>query len=103
VQAGCYGAALHYLKSVRDLGAVAAKASGLDTVNRMKAIPCDDDAFGQGTIRADGRKIHPAYLFEVKSPAESRAPWDYYKLVQTTPGEQAFRPLGEGGCALVSR
>jgi branched-chain amino acid transport system substrate-binding protein len=72
-------------------------------VNRMKAIPCDDDALGQGTIRADGRKIHPAYLFEVKSPAESRAPWDYYKLVQTTPGEQAFRPLGEGGCALVSR
>jgi branched-chain amino acid transport system substrate-binding protein len=99
--AGAYGATLHYLKAVQDLGAAAAKASGVDTVNRMKALPCDDDAFGAGTIRADGRKLHPAYLFEVKTPAESRGPWDYYKLLQTTSGEEAFRPLAEGGCPLV--
>ena len=62
----------------------------------MKAMPTDDDAFGPGRIRADGRKLHPAYLFEVKAPAESRGPWDYYKLLQTTPAEQAFRPDGRG-------
>ena len=67
----------------------------------MKAMPTDDDAFGQGTIRVDGRKVHPAYLFEVKKPSESKGPWDYYKLVGTTPAEQAFRPLAEGGCPLV--
>jgi branched-chain amino acid transport system substrate-binding protein len=67
----------------------------------MKAMPTDDDAFGPGRIREDGRKLHPAYLFEVKTPAESRGPWDYYKLLQTTGAEQAFRPIGEGGCPLV--
>ncbi len=99
--AGAYGAALHYLKAVQDMGVPAAKASGADAVARMKAMPCDDDAFGPGSIRADGRKLHPAYLFEVKKPEESKGPWDYYKLLQTTPGEQAFRPLAEGGCAFV--
>ena len=99
--AGAYGATLHYLKAVQDLGVAAAKASGVDAVNRMKALPCDDDAFGEGTIRVDGRKLHPAYLFEVKKPDESRGPWDYYRLLQTTPGEEAFRPLSEGGCSLV--
>ncbi|MFX5918550.1 ABC transporter permease, partial [Acinetobacter baumannii] len=79
----------------------AAKASGVDAVNRMKAMPCDDDCFGPGSIRADGRKLHPAYLFQVKAPEESRGEWDYYKLLQTTPGEEAFRPLSEGGCPLV--
>ena len=101
VPAGCYGVTLHYLKAVAEMGVAAAKASGLDAVNRMKALPCDDDAFGPGHIRADGRKIHPAYLFEVKAPGESRNPWDLYKLAATTPGEEAFRPLGEGGCALL--
>jgi branched-chain amino acid transport system substrate-binding protein len=101
VQAGCYGAALHYLKTVADMGVAAAKADGRAVVARMKAMPTDDDAFGRGTIRADGRKIHPAYLFEVKSPAESRGEWDVYKLAATTPGEEAFRPLNEGGCPLV--
>ena len=67
----------------------------------MKATPTDDDCFGKGYIRTDGRKIHPSYLFEVKSPAESRHQWDLYKLVATTPAEQAFRPLSEGGCPLV--
>ncbi|MBX9697986.1 MAG: ABC transporter substrate-binding protein [Acetobacteraceae bacterium] len=100
-QAGTYGATLHYLKAVQDMGVPAAKASGAEAVARMKAIPCDDDCFGPGTIRADGRKLHPAYLFEVKRPEESRGPWDYYKLLQTTPAEEAFRPLAEGGCAFV--
>ncbi|MBR0654752.1 ABC transporter substrate-binding protein [Plastoroseomonas arctica] len=101
VQAGCYSAALHYLKTVKDMGVAAAKADGAATVARMKAIPADDDAFGAGSIRPDGRKIHPAYLFEVKTPAESTAPWDYYKLLQTVGTDDAFRPVAEGGCALV--
>ena len=83
------------------MGVPAAKASGLEAVNRMKAMPCDDDAFGPGTIRADGRKIHPGYLFQVKAPGESRDSWDLYKVAATTPGEEAFRPLGEGGCSFV--
>lgn len=101
VQAGCYSAALHYLKAVADMGVAAAKASGAEAVAKMKAIPTEDDAFGAGSIRVDGRKIHPSYLLEVKAPAESRGPWDYYKLVSTTPADQAFRPLAQGGCALV--
>ncbi|MFN8882676.1 MAG: ABC transporter permease, partial [Alphaproteobacteria bacterium] len=83
------------------MGVAAAKADGAAAVARMKAIPTEDDCFGKGTIRADGRKLHPAYLFEVKTPAESRGAWDYYKLLQTTPGEEAFRPLAEGACPLV--
>ncbi|GGG38997.1 ABC transporter substrate-binding protein [Caldovatus sediminis] len=100
-QAGCYSAVLHYLKTVADMGVAQAKADGAATVARMKAMPTDDDAFGPGSIRADGRKLHPAYLFEVKKPEESSGPWDYYKLLQTVPPEEAFRPLAEGGCALV--
>ncbi len=67
----------------------------------MKAMPADDDCFGPGGIRADGRKLHPAYLFRVKAPTESRGPWDYYDLLATIPAEQAFRPLAEGSCPLV--
>ncbi len=67
----------------------------------MKAMPTDDDCFGKGSIRIDGRKIHPAYLFQVKAPSESKYAWDYYKLLATTPAEEAFRPLSEGGCSLV--
>ncbi len=100
-QAGCYSAALHYLKAVADLGVAGAKASGAAAVARMKAMPTDDDAFGKGSIREDGRGLFPAYLFEVKSPAESQKPWDYYKLVATTPPNEAWRPLSEGGCPLV--
>ena len=99
--AGCYAGALHYLKAVADMGAAAAKADGAAAVARMKAMPTDDDCFGKGTIRADGRKLHPAYLFEVKKPEESRGAWDYYKLLQTTPAEEAFRPVAEGNCPLV--
>jgi branched-chain amino acid transport system substrate-binding protein len=101
VTAGNYSAVLHYLKAVTDMGVQAAKASGAAAVSRMKAMPVDDDAFGPGTIRPDGRRLLPAYLFEVKKPEESRGAWDYLKPLQTTPAEEAFRPLGEGGCPLV--
>ncbi|WP_137123773.1 ABC transporter substrate-binding protein [Roseomonas sp. HF4] len=101
IHAGCYSAALHFLKTVAAMGVPAAKASGLDLVNRMKAAPSEDDLFGRATIRADGRRLIPSYLFEVKAPAESSGPWDFYKLLQTTPAEEAFRPVAEGNCALV--
>ncbi|AVO45883.1 ABC transporter substrate-binding protein [Phreatobacter cathodiphilus] len=100
-QAGDYSGVLHYLKAVKALGVDRAKASGRAVVAQMKAMPTDDDCFGTGSIRMDGRKIHPAYLFTVKAPAESRGPGDVYKLVSQLPAEQAFRPLTEGGCALV--
>ncbi len=99
--AGTYAAALHYLKAVQDMGVPAAKASGAATVARMKAMPTDDDAFGTGTIRPDGRKLHPSFLFEVKKPEESHGPFDYYKLLQTTEADKAFRPMAEGNCPLV--
>ena len=69
----------------------------------MKELPTDDPLFGKGTIRADGRKLHDMYLFEVKKPAESTKPWDYYKLRATIPADEAFRPLAEGGCPLVQQ
>ncbi|MDB5373704.1 MAG: Amino acid/amide transporter substrate-binding protein family [Belnapia sp.] len=99
--AGTYSGALHYLKSVADLGVERAKASGLDVVQRMKAMPTDDDCFGPGRVREDGRKIHPAHLFEVKTPGESKGPWDTYKLVSSVAAEEAFRPIAEGGCPLI--
>ena len=98
VQAGVYSGMLHYLKAV---DALQEDKDGAKVVAKMKEMPTDDPLFGQGTIRIDGRKIHPAYLFEVKAPNESKAPWDYYKLVQTIPADKAFRPLNEGGCSLV--
>lgn len=101
VQAGCYSAALHYFKAVMDMGVAAAKASGVEAVNRMKAMPASDDAFGEGRIRRDGRKLHPCYLFQVKTPQESSGRWDYYKLLNTVPGDEAFRAENAGGCALV--
>ena len=100
-QAGAYSAAFHYLKAVGQVGAAQAKASGRGMVELMKRTPTDDDVFGPGRIREDGRKLHPVYLFEVKTPQESRGAWDYYKVAATTPGEEAFRPLAEGGCPLV--
>jgi len=99
--AGNYSSTLHYLKTVTDLGVAAAKADGAATVARMKAIPTDDDAFGPGSIREDGRKLHPCFLFQVKKPSESTKPWDYYKLLATTPADEAFRPLKDGGCPLI--
>jgi branched-chain amino acid transport system substrate-binding protein len=91
--ASSYAATLHYLKAVAAMGPEAAMKSGRDAVARMKAIPTDDDAFGKGSIRADGRGAFPAYLFEVKTKAESKHPWDYYKLLQTTPASVALHPL----------
>ena len=97
VHAGVYASVLHYLKAVEALKS----DDGTKVVAKMKEMPTDDPLFGKGTIRADGRKIHPAYLVEVKKPSESKAPWDYYKVRSTIPADQAFRPLAEGGCSLV--
>ncbi len=99
--AGDYAAVLHYLKVVKAMGPAKAKESGRATMQAMKAMPTDDDCFGPGSIRADGRTIHPAYLFGVKSPAESRYPGDVYKLLATTPTDKAFRPMADGSCAMV--
>ncbi|MGI4940564.1 MAG: ABC transporter substrate-binding protein [Janthinobacterium lividum] len=99
--AGCYAGALHYMKAAAAMGMAEAKRSGAATVGRMKAMPTDDDCFGPGSIRADGRVLHPAYLFEAKRPAESKGAWDLLRLAATTPAEEAFRPLAEGRCPLV--
>jgi len=101
IHAGCYSATLHYLKAVADMGAAAAKQDGVATVNRMKAMPVEDDCFGQSKIREDGRNLVASHLFEVKQPTESKGPWDYYTLVATTPGDEAFRPLADGHCAFI--
>lgn len=103
-QAGNYSCTLHYLKTVTAMGVAEAKKSGAATVARMKAMPTDDDCFGAGgVIRADGRKIHPVYLFEVKKPSDSKHDWDLMKQVAVTPAEQAFRPITDGGCALTGK
>ena len=101
IHAGCYSATLHYLKTVADMGAAEAKKDGVATVNRMKAMPVEDDCFGKTKIREDGRNLVPAYLFEVKKPSESKGPWDYYKQVAMTPGDEAFRPLADGHCYFI--
>ena len=101
IQAGVYSGLIHYFKALEAMGGN--PHDGIKVVEKMKSMPTDDALFGKGTIRADGRKIHPAYLFEVKKPAESKGPWDYYKLIGTTPGEQAFRPLSESECPLVKK
>ncbi|MFL5254513.1 MAG: ABC transporter substrate-binding protein [Rhodopila sp.] len=101
IQAGCYSATLHYLKIVADMGVAEAKADGAATMARMKARPTDDDCFGPGRIRMDGRKLTPAYLFQVKKPLESSGSYDTSKVIATVPAEEAFRPMPEGGCPLV--
>src|SRR5918992_433261 len=97
-QAGVYSAVLHYLKAVE---ALKSDGDGAKVVAKMKELPTDDPVFGKGLVRQDGRKIHPMYLFEVKSPKESKGAWDYYKLRSTISADQAFRPEKEGGCPLV--
>jgi branched-chain amino acid transport system substrate-binding protein len=99
--AGTYSGTLHYLKAVASLGAAEAKANGAGVVERMKAMPVEDDCFGRCSVRADGLTLHPAYLFQVKSPAESRGRWDYYKLAATTPGDEVSPPLAEEKCPLI--
>jgi branched-chain amino acid transport system substrate-binding protein len=99
IHAGNYSGTLHFLKAINDIGAAKAKTmDGTAIAERMKAMPTDDQAFGKHSIRADGRGLFPSYLFEVKKPSESKGKWDYYKLIATTPGTEAFRPLAEGGC-----
>jgi branched-chain amino acid transport system substrate-binding protein len=98
-QAGVYAGTLHYLKAVV---ALKSAADGKAVVAEMKKLPTDDPLFGKGTIRADGRKLHPAYLFEVKKPSESKYFGDFYKTRATIPADEAFRPLKDGGCPLVS-
>ena len=98
IHAGVYSAVLHYLKAAEALKDV---SDGSKVVAKMKELPTDDPLFGKGTIRADGRKVHPAYLVEVKKPEESKAPWDYHKVRATIPAEQAFRPIDKGECPLV--
>ena len=97
IHAGVYSSVLHYLKAVEAIKT----DDGTKVVEQMKKMTTDDPLFGKGTIRADGRKIHPAYLVEVKKPAESTGPWDLHKIRATIPAEQAFRPMAEGGCPLV--
>src|SRR6202140_3619246 len=97
VHAGVYASVLHYLKAVEALKS----DDGTKVVAKMKEMPTDDPLFGKGTIRADGRKIHPAYLMEVKRPPESKGPGAYQKGRAPTPADQAFRPLADGGCPLV--
>jgi branched-chain amino acid transport system substrate-binding protein len=99
VHAGVYSAVTHYLKAVSALQG----DDGTKVIAKMKEMPTDDPLFGKGMIRADGRKIHDMYLFEVKKPAESKGAWDYYKLRATIPAAQAFRPIEQGDCALVKK
>jgi len=98
VHAGVYAVVLHYLKAVE---ALKNDGDGVKIVDKMKSTPTDDPLFGKGSIRADGRGIHPAYLVQVKEPGESKYPWDYFKILTTIPADEAFRPLKDGGCALV--
>ena len=99
VQAGVYSAVTHYLKAV---AALKSATDGKAVVAEMKKLPTDDTLFGKGVVRADGRKVHPAYLFEVKAPADSKYAGDFYKLRATIPADEAFRPLKDGNCPLAS-
>jgi len=101
VHAGVYASLLHYFKVLEAMGGNS--HDGLKIVEKMKATPTDDILFGKGEIQPNGRKIHPAYLFEVKKPEESKGPWDYYKLVATIPADQAFTPLDKSACPLLKK
>jgi branched-chain amino acid transport system substrate-binding protein len=101
VQAGVYSGLLHYFKALEALGGN--PHDGVKVVDKMKSIPTDDPLFGKGTVEPNGRVIHNAYLFEVKKPSESKGPWDFYKLVGTVPGDQAFTPLAQSTCALLKK
>jgi branched-chain amino acid transport system substrate-binding protein len=101
VQAGVYAGLLHYFKALEALGGN--PHDGIKVVDKMKSIPTDDTLFGKGMIEPNGRTIHSAYLFEVKKPSESKGPWDFYKLIGTVPGDQAFTPLDKSTCALLKK
>lgn len=99
--AGCYAVTMHYLKTVAAMGVAEAKKSGAATVKQMKALPTDDDAFGPGKIRDDGRAVIPAYLLKVKTPTASKGPWDYCDVVSALAADETVRPLAEVGCPFV--
>ncbi|MEK9280013.1 MULTISPECIES: ABC transporter substrate-binding protein [unclassified Bradyrhizobium] len=101
VQAGVYAGLRHYFKALESLGGN--PHDGAKVVEKMKSMPTQDELFGKGEIQPNGRTIHNAYLFEVKKPSESKGPWDFYKLVGTVPGDQAFTPLSESKCALLKK
>jgi branched-chain amino acid transport system substrate-binding protein len=101
VQAGVYSGLLHYFKALDALGGN--PHDGIKVVDKMKSMPTEDPLFGKGAVQPNGRVIHSAYLFEVKTPAESKGPWDFYKLIGTVPGDQAFTPLAESKCALLKK
>lgn len=99
VHAGVYSGVLHYLKAVEAINS----DDGTEVIAKMKATPTDDPLFGHGSVRPDGRKIHPAYLFEVKKPSESKYPYDYLKLIETIPAAETAHPLSESECPLVEK
>jgi branched-chain amino acid transport system substrate-binding protein len=101
VQAGVYSGLMHYFKALEALGGN--PHDGVKVVEKMKSMPTDDPLFGKGEIQPNGRTIHSAYLFEVKKPSESKGPWDFYKLVATVPGDQAFTPLADSKCPLLKK
>src|ERR1700759_4774801 len=101
VQAGVYAGLMHYFKALEAVGGN--PHDGVKVVEKMKSMPTDDPLFGKGAVQPNGRVIHNAYLFEVKKPSESKAPWDFYKLVGTVPGDQAFTPLSESKCTLLKK
>jgi branched-chain amino acid transport system substrate-binding protein len=97
---GVYSSVIHYLRTLEALGS---HGDGKAVIAKMKALPTDDKLMGKGSVRMDGRKIHPMYLFEVKKPEESKGPWDYYKQLATIPAEEAWRPMDKGECPLVKQ
>jgi branched-chain amino acid transport system substrate-binding protein len=98
-QAAVYSAIRHYVAAIAAAGTDEAKA----VMAKMREMPVNDFYVKNGHVREDGRLVHDMYLAQVKTPQESKGPWDYYKILATIPGDQAFRPLSEGGCPLVAR
>ena len=99
VQAGVYSVVMHYLQAIKAAGTDEAKA----VVAKMREMPVNDFFAHNGHIRADGRMVHDMYLVQVKTPAESKYPWDYYKILRVVPGDEAYRPLDQGNCPLVAK
>jgi branched-chain amino acid transport system substrate-binding protein len=99
VQAGVYSSVTHYLKAV----AAAKTDKGIAVADEMRALPVDDFFARHATLRADGRLVHDMYLAQVKSPAESKGPWDYYKILRVIPGNEAYKPLADSTCPLVKK
>lgn len=99
IQAGVYSSVLHYLRSVQAAGT----DESVQTAEKIRTLPINDPFAENGKVRPDGRMVHDMYLAQVKSPAESKGPWDYYKLVRTIPGDEAFKPLSESTCPLVKK